>query len=394
MSMSFAPETFARSGRPAQNGLLALTFAALSSQDKAMRLAGASALQRYRSHMLSARFVDSQVWSHLFECVQRGIGELTVTARARKPNRVPRVPFVAGCFLGRTVNVLIDPLNEMYRPLSSFLMMQQVYVFLAVPEFNILFNSPDANHVAHRHFVLGVLRDGLKCGSDFTVLMAGNIFKALFGFYGTPMATRDTNLLVLTVLLQAVRIPRSAKVLVEQVGVLAWLSQCIDAVAFFQIDVVEGLCSVLSSLFYSWRYLRAEYADTEAVRQRLCGLLVKLCAKLSTRTDRVAFAKFVRVLEGVTTTAESVRSLGESDVKHLIWCASAHCTATAVAGQRWDTGAVDTLTFVQQSDGRYAESRHGFARRRRAIGCDERVVFIETTMREVVLRWRRAQLEV
>lgn len=358
-----------------------------------MRLAGASALQRYRSHMHSARFVDSTVWWHLFECVHNGIGELTANARGRndkKPNRIPRVPYVAGCFLGRTVNVLNDPLNEMYRPLSSFLMMQQAYGFLVVPEFNVLFNSKDTNHVAHRHFVLGVLRDGLKCGSDFTVLMAGNIFKALFGFYGTPMSTRDTNLLVLTVLLQAVRIPRSAKVLIEQVGVLTWLSQCIDAVTFFQIDVVEGLCSVLSSLFYSWRYLSDEYAGTDAVRQRLCGLLVKLCAKLSTRTERSAFAKFVRVLEGVTTTAESVRSLSETDVKHLIWCAAAHCTAKG----RDDVGAVDGLTFVQQSNGRYAESRHGFARRRRTTGgCAEQVVFIETALREVILRWRRAQVE-
>lgn len=392
MAMCFAPESFVRCVRPAQNGLLALTFASLSSQDKAMRVAGAMALQRYRQHMQTARFVDSQVWAHLFECVQRGLGQLTADGRRQKKSRVPRVPFVAGCFLARTVNTLVEPLSELYRPLSYFLLVQQTYQFLSVPEFNVMFNSSDVNHVAHRHFMLEVLRDGIKCGSDFTILMAGNIFKALFGIYGGGLATRDTNLLVLTVVNQALRIPRSAKVMVEQVGVLPWLSAVVDAVEFFQFDVIDGVCSVLSNLYYSFRYLRAEYASGGAdVQLRLFGLAAKLLPRLSTRTSRATLAKFVNVLGGVVAMdgGECVRFLSDANVEHLIKCARAHgkrTVATSVADARGE----DDLAFVRESDWRFVESRHEYVRRLRAAGFEEQVVFIYVTVREVILQWRRA----
>lgn len=391
MAMAFAPESFARCVRPAQNGLLALTFAALSSQDKAMRMAAAMALQRYRQHMLTARFVDSQVWAHLFECVQRGLGQLTADGRRQKKSRVPRVPFVAGCFLARTVNTLVEPLSELYRPLSYFLLVQQTYQFLAVPEFNVLFNSSEVNHVAHRNFVLEVLRDGIKCGSDFTVLMAANVFKALFGVYGGQLATRDTNLLVLTVVNQAVRIPRSARVMVEQVGVLPWLSSVIDGVEFFQFDVIEGVCSVLSNLYYSVRYLRTEYSGAGAdVVLRLFGLAVKLAPRLSTRTARATLAKFVNVLGGVVAMdgGSCLRYLSEASVEHLVKCARAHGRK---ADGATEASVADDLELVRQSDWRFVESRLEYVRRLRAAGVEEQLVFIDATLREVILQWRKAQ---
>lgn len=385
MAMAFAPETFVRSVRPAQNGLLAMTFAALSSQDKDMRVATGDALLRYRSHLESAKFADSKIWFHLFECVQKGLGELTTEMRKHKKSRVPRVPFVAGLFLGRTINALINPLNEMYRPLSNYLLFQNDYNFLVVPEFNVLFNSSDVNHIVNRHFMLEVLRDGIKCGSDFTILMASNIFKAVLGFYGTPMASRDTNLLVLTVINVSVKIPKSAKVLVQSVGLLPWLSNVIDNVEFFQFDIIDGVCHILNNLFYSFRYIRKEFGNPHDVELRLFNLLMKLCPQLSTRTTQPTFSRYLNVLAKVSVGQS--RFISETNLDHLIRCAQVHLKTAAGVEHTND------LSFVKQSNEQFAEGRFSYVRSLRAQGMTEEVVFIDSNLREIILQWLRVNRE-
>lgn len=380
MSMAFAPEAFTRPVRPAQNGLLAMTFATLSSQDKNMRLAGANALMRYRSHLETAHFVDSRIWFHMFDCVQRGLGDLTTEMQKHKKARIPRVPYVAGCFLGRTVNALINPLNEMYRPLSNFLLFQKAYNFLSVPEFNVFFNSSDINHSTHRHFMLEVLRDGIKCGSDFTILMAASTFKAVLGFYNSPMATRETNLLILTVINASVKIPKSAKVMIETVGILPWLSTVIDNVDFFKFDIIDGICSIINNLWYSIRFNIQEYgtAGIKDIDQRLFNLLLKLCPQLSTRTSQSSFAKYLNVLAHVTT--DNGHLISETNLDHLIKCARTHIKSS--------NSAICDIAFVKQSNESFCDSKYSYVRRLRAIGGpDESVIFIDATLRELIVDW-------
>lgn len=138
MQMAFAPETLTKPVRPAQNGLLAVTFACLSSDDKEMRLAAAAALQRYRNHLETARFVDSKLWFHLFDGIKNGISNLTVETQKHKKNRVPRISYIAGVFFARVINTLVNPLSEIYRPLSTFLLIKNTFNFQTVPEFNVL----------------------------------------------------------------------------------------------------------------------------------------------------------------------------------------------------------------------------------------------------------------
>lgn len=376
MSSAFAPEAFTRPVRPAQNGLLALNFAALSSQDKEMRLAGGNALLRYRSHLELSRFADSQIWFHLFDCVQRGAGNLTNEMRKHKKSRIPRVPFVAGVFLGKTVNTLMTPLHEMYRPLSNYLLFQKSYNFLAVPEFNVLFNSPDPAHITHRHFILEVLRDGVKCGSDFTILMTENIFKALFGFYNSPMATRDTNLLILTVINVAVKIPKSTKVMIESVGLLPWLSAIIDNVDFFQFDIIDGICNILNNVYYSLRFNHQEYRNIRDIEIRLFNCALKLCPELSTRTSQSSLGKYLNVLKN--TGNELLHMISESNLDHLIKCARVHVKVETT---------VCNMSFIKKSNAKYADSKYSYVKQLRSLDLSESEIFICSILREIILNW-------
>lgn len=378
MSMSFAPEAFTRPVRPVQNGLLAMTFATLSCKDKSLRLATGNALQRYKTHLESTRFIDNKVWLHLFDCIQKGLGELTVEMRKTKKSRIPRVPYVSGIFLAQTINILMNPLNELYRPLSSYITLQSSFNFLDVPEFNVLFNSSDVKHVAYRHFMLGIIRDGIKCGSDFTLLISHNIFKAILGFYNTPMATLETNLLILRVINVAVKIPRSNKILIEKIGLLPWLNSVVDNSDFFQFDIIDGLCSVFNSIWFSIKFDQREYNNVNEIELRLFSILLKLIPNLSTRTDSMAFAKFLNVF--VRLIQGNFSFITESNIDHLISCAKVHMTENIL-----------NLSFIKDSDEMYCENRVSCVKQLRELGVNETVLFIEVTMREIIIGWLKSK---
>lgn len=390
MSMSFAPETSTSTVRPAQNGLLAFTFAALSSADKEMRLAAASALQRYRTHLESARFADSKLWFHLFDSIKNGLGTLTAEARKHKKNRIPRVPYVAGLFFARTLNILVNPLNEMYRPLSSFLLIKNTFNFLAVPEFNVLFHSPDINYNVHRAFMLDVLRDGVKCSGDFNVLMSVHIFKALLGFYDSPMSNRDKNLQILTVVNAAVKIPKSAKLMIDLVGIVPWLGIVIDNIAFFQFDLIEIICTIFNNLLYSVTINRNEYSrnSIDAFELRCLHLMMKLCPKLSSRVAEVQFVRYLNVLMKITagTNATRTKFISEDNLNHLVKCTNGYAGEQSM----WD------CTFVKENSDahQFCEKRFAYSKKLRDEGLSENVIFILTSLREIIICWNHTKQQL
>lgn len=382
MQMTFAPEASTSTVRPAQNGLLATTFAALSSNDKEMRLAGGAAMQRYRTQLESARFADSKLWFHLFDSIRNGLNALTLEARKHKKNRIPRVPYIAGLFFARTLNTLVNPLHEMYRPLSTFLLIKNTFNFLAVPEFNVLFQSPDVNHNAHRAFILDVLRDGTKYSGDFTVLLSGNIFKALLGFYGSPMSSRDKNLQILTVVNAAVKIPKASKAMIDLVGIIPWLSGVVNNVEFFQFDLLDILCTIVSNLYYSVRANRGDFtkATLSEIELRCLDVLLKICPKLSTRIAEVAFVRFLNILAKVVDGKQRIHFVSEANLDHLIRCSSGFVSEALI----WD------CTFIKETTDAYKYSERRLAHLRKLHetgGLSESSLCIVSTLRELTINW-------
>ncbi|XP_031625508.1 uncharacterized protein LOC116342147 [Contarinia nasturtii] len=388
MQMSFAPESFTKPLRPAQNGMLAITFASLSSSDQDMRLAAATAFQRYRNHMESARFVDNKLWIHIFNGIRNGVQNLTVEAQKRnkKSRRIPRIPYVAGVFFARTINTLMNPLSELYRPLSTFLLIKNAFDFMTVPEFNVLFHSPDVNHSIHRSFILDVLRDGLKTSNDFKVLISNHIFKALLGYYGCPTTTRERNIQILTVINATAKIPKSAKLLIDIVGILPWLSNVVDNIEFFQFDFLDILCTILNNLYNSVIINRIEYGSNtvNSIEIQMMNILVKICPNLSQRIAEISFVRYLNVLKSIALKDNRCRFLSEENITHLIKCMGGYVSADLV----WD------CNFVMENTQAYlhAERKLEYNRKLREFGnLNEQSIFILSSLREIIVCWQNAK---
>lgn len=384
MQMAFAPESFTKPLRPAQNGLVAVTFACLSSCDKDMRLAAAAALQRYRNHMESARFVDNKLWVHFFDGVKNGIQNLTLEAQKRKKNRIPRIPYLAGVFFARTINILMNPLSELYRPLSTFLLIKNAFDFTSVPEFNVLFHGADVNHSIHRSFILDVLRDGLKTSSDFHVLIATHIFKALFGYFGSTVTQRERNIQILTVANAAVKIPKVAKLMIDVVGIIPWLSKVIDNVEFFQFDFLDILCTLINNLHNSIIINRNEFGQNavNSIESQLLRLLFKISPNLSSRIAETSFVRYLNVLKNISVKGQRTKFLNEDNVKHLIKCASGFVNPDLT----WDC----KFLMENPTAHTYCERKFDYNRKLREAGIvDEQTIFILSSLREIIISWQQ-----
>ena len=95
--------------------------------------------------------------------------------------------FVA-TFLARTSLVISQPLNPLYSPLQNFLMVKSALDLNTIPEFLQLCHSSEIGHQSHRHWILEVIRDGLKTNEDMDVAMRCVLFKMMFGFYNSILS--------------------------------------------------------------------------------------------------------------------------------------------------------------------------------------------------------------
>ncbi|XP_067626664.1 nucleolar pre-ribosomal-associated protein 1 [Eurosta solidaginis] len=323
MNMCFAPEAYSYPVRPVQNGLLALVFAALSSQDRDMRLAAGSAQLRYRAHFEATKFLERPLWSQAYDNIQAGLSELRDSwVKHKKNSGTPRVPYISGLFVAKTFNLTTDPTHLLYNQLTMYLRLKSTFNFQCVPEFNVLFYSHEIEHQHFRQFIVEVIRNGLKSGSDLFLLVTTSTFKVLQGFYGSAISTLDMNLLILSVFSICAKIPASSKMMIEHVGLLPWLNSVISTIEFYQFDVIEGLISTLSNIWYSTKAFAHEFHNYSHISLEIHQLVLRLLPHLSARITPHNFARLMNIMQ--KTSSAQHGAMSETQLAHLIDCAGKH----------------------------------------------------------------------
>lgn len=237
---------------------------------------------------------------------------------------IPRVSYIPGVFLARTFNCLVDPTHEMYKPLSMYLRLKESFNFHCVPEFNVLFYSSEIKHQAQRKFILEVIRDGIKCSADVFLLITTNTFKSLMGYYNSTMSTLDSNLLILSVISTAVKIPATSKTMIEHVGVLSWLSSIVNGVQSHHYDTIEGIIIILNNLWYAIKSNEKEFYNLRHIQIQIYRIVIKLIPVLSNRITMKGFGKYLNILLKTGEVTKSWNSISEKYLDQLISCGEKH----------------------------------------------------------------------
>lgn len=326
MMHCFAPESVVRAQWPVQNGLLALSFCALSSLDKDMRLAAACCQQRYRAHFELSKFYEKPLWIQAYDNIESGLSELRDSwlAQRRTHGGTPRVPLIPSLFIGHSFNLSTDPTHLLYKRLMMYLQLKQSFNFQTIPEFNVFFYSQEPEHQQYREFIVQLLSNGIKCSADLFLLVSTNTFKVLLSFYGSNLANLDTNLLLLSVLSTCVKIPGAVKIMLEHVGILSWLLGIVRDTQFHQFDIIEGIISIVNNLWYAVAASQSEIADYGHVQLRLQGLVIHLLPLLSPRVSVPSIARLLNVLQKTAGSSGQYLTLSAQQLDQLLECVSRH----------------------------------------------------------------------
>ncbi|EDW58365.1 nucleolar pre-ribosomal-associated protein 1 [Drosophila virilis] len=382
MMHCFAPESAVRAQWPVQNGLLALSFCALSSLDKDMRLAAACCQQRYRSHFELSKFFEKPLWTQAYDNIQSGLAELRDSwlAQRRTHGGIPRVPLIPVLFIAHSFNLSTDPTHLLYKRMMMYLQLKQSFNFQTIPEFNIFFYSQEPEHQQYREFIVQLLSNGIKCSSDLFLLVSTNTFKVLLSFYSSQLATLDTNLLLLSVLSTCVKIPGAVKIMLEHVGILSWLVGVIRDTQFHQFDIIEGIISIVNNLWYSVAASQSELlSDYAYVQLRLHRLVLHLLPLLSPRVSIPGLARLLNVVQK-TASAGQYLALSGLQLDLLLDCVARH----------WPE-QIASIRYVRSFGGTYACPRSEYCDSlAREHSLDMHSVLALSSLRQYVTDWWQA----
>ncbi|XP_064550814.1 nucleolar pre-ribosomal-associated protein 1 [Drosophila montana] len=383
MMHCFAPESAVRAQWPVQNGLLSLSFCALSSLDKDMRLAAACCQQRYRSHFELSKFYEKPLWTQAYDNIQSGLAELRSAwlAQRRTHGGIPRVPLIPVLFIAHSFNLSTDPTHLLYKRMMMYLQLKQSFNFQTIPEFNIFFYSQEPEHQQYREFIVQLLSNGIKCSADLFLLVSTNTFKVLLSYYNSNLATLDTNLLLLSVLSTCVKIPGAVKIMLEHVGILSWLSGIIRDTQFHQFDIIEGIISIVNNLWYSVAASQSELSDFAHVQLRLHRLvLLHLLPLLSPRVSTSSLARLLNVLQKTAGNAGQYLALSVQQLDLLLDCVARH----------WPE-QIATVRYMRSFGGNYACPRDEYCEGLvREHQLDMHSVLALSSLRQYVIDWWQA----
>lgn len=129
---------------------------------------------------------EKYVWIRLIDKVRSGIVDTNTLPGDFRPS------CLVSTFLARAALVTTQPGDILYPPIQAFLTAKPTLEFNAIPELLQLFHSSDVEHVAHRHWILRVIRDGMKTQLDTEVALKSVVFKMLLDFHSSLLADPTT----------------------------------------------------------------------------------------------------------------------------------------------------------------------------------------------------------
>lgn len=206
-----------------ESGCLALAFASLSCRDTHIRQLGLVTLSRIYKQLERARkslSAEKQVWLHLVDLVRNGLAEKL--GEAKIP---PRIPHLTTAFIVKTTRILSNPLDPLFKSVSSFLLAKPMMDLFAVPEFLRLFHSNDVTNCrVEQEWILSVIKEGIKDELDYGILQQNFIPKMLMSYAQSSLASNQAKSLILDIVNEICIMTSPAFDMIRSHGVLLWLN--------------------------------------------------------------------------------------------------------------------------------------------------------------------------
>ncbi|KAH0771918.1 hypothetical protein KY290_015899 [Solanum tuberosum] len=205
-------------------GLLAIAVVSISSPDDDMRKLGYEVLGRFKSVLERCqKRKDVMRLRLLMSYLQNGIEEPW-----------QKISSVTAIFVAEASYVLLDPSHGHYSAISKYLIRSPNANMKGIPLFQTFFWSISTNFITERLWMLRLLCSGLNVDDDAQIYIRNAIFETLFSFYVSPISDHESKELIVQIVRKSVRIPKMARYLVEQCGLISWSSCVVSSLSWSQ----------------------------------------------------------------------------------------------------------------------------------------------------------------
>ncbi|XP_010317143.1 uncharacterized protein [Solanum lycopersicum] len=205
-------------------GLLAIAVVSISSPDDDMRKLGYEVLGRFKSVLERCQKRKDVVRLRLLmSYLQNGIEEPW-----------QKISSVTAIFVAEASYVLLDPSHDHYSAISKYLIRSPSANMKGIPLFQTFFWSISTNYITERLWMLRLLCSGLNLDDDAQIYIRNAIFETLFSFYVSPISDHESKELIVQIVRKSVRIPKMARYLVEQCGLISWSSCAVSSLSWSQ----------------------------------------------------------------------------------------------------------------------------------------------------------------
>nr|XP_016468824.1 PREDICTED: uncharacterized protein LOC107791300 [Nicotiana tabacum] len=143
-----------------------------------------------------------------------------------------RISSITAVFVAEASFVLLDPSHDHYSAISAYLMRSPSANMKGIPLFQNFFWSSSTNFIAERLWILRLLYSGLNANDDTQIYIRNAIFETLLSFYVSPISSHESKELIVQIVKKSVGIPKMARYLVEQCGLISWSSCVVSSLSW------------------------------------------------------------------------------------------------------------------------------------------------------------------
>ncbi|XP_076895789.1 uncharacterized protein LOC143548550 [Bidens hawaiensis] len=245
-------------------GLLAVAFVSLSSPDVDIRKLGYKVVEVLKGALEERMRKEVNRLRPLLTHVQNGISEKWL-----------RIPSVHALFAAEASVLLLDPSNDNYKSITNILLHSPMKT-KTISFFDEFFWSNSASFKSERIWILRLMYSGLNLEDDAQVYVRSSILEKLLSFYSSLLSDNESRELILQIVKKSVKFDKTSTYLIEQCGVISWLSSLISTFSGckYQLAVILEVINDAVASRNTNQWLQAQ--SVEQLTQISCHLYVLL----------------------------------------------------------------------------------------------------------------------
>lgn len=159
------------------------------------------------------------------------------------------IPSTITIFLFESLNILLKPNHNLYKPINKFLISRSNIDLKDVPMFYSLFNSGNETYKSDRSWIMRNILKSMSSEKDYDICLRRHIFNVMFSYFDSILGDNYTRLLILRILKRCINNNENNIINLYNSGLLlSWISNILMYNSR-SILFLNGIIYIINNIF-------------------------------------------------------------------------------------------------------------------------------------------------